>query len=74
METFYLPVTWEECGVVEIKANSLEEAIAYFNDNTDEIEIPDEKHYVDSSFRLTTDEIEDIRFMHEDEKKQRGLT
>ena len=26
-----LPVTWEVCGLVEVEANSIEEAVEYFN-------------------------------------------
>ena len=71
MEKFYLPVTWEESGVVEVKASSLEDAIEYFKENTHDIETPYEKYYVDSSFGLSAEETEEIRFIHEDEKKRR---
>lgn len=71
MEKFYLPVTWEECGVVEVEANSLEEAIEYFKENSCDIETPHEAHYVDGSFCLSTEAVEELEFMHEDEKKRR---
>ena len=71
MAKFYLPVTWEECGVIEVEADSLEMAIEYFNEHSDEIDVPNEKHYVDGSFCLSTAEAEDLRFMHESEKKRR---
>ena len=71
MGKFYLPVTWEECGVVEVEASSLEEAIGYFKENTANIEVPHEKYYVDGSFCLSTEEVEELRFMHENERKRR---
>ena len=71
MAKFYLPVSWEVCGVVTVEAANLEEAIEYFNENTDEIELPAENDYVDGSFCLSTTETDDLRFMHEDEKKRR---
>ena len=48
-----LPVTWEAFGIVEIEANSIEEAVNYFNENSDYINIPKNSEYVDGSFRLS---------------------
>ena len=48
-----LPVTWEVCGFVEVEANSIEDAVAYFNENSDYISLPKESEYVDGSFRLS---------------------
>ena len=48
-----LPVTWEAFGIVEIEANSIEEAINYFNENSDYIHMPKDSEYVDGSFRLS---------------------
>ena len=48
-----LPVTWEVCGIVEIEANSIEEAVNYFNENSDYINMPKNSEYVDGSFRLS---------------------
>lgn len=74
MGKFYLPVTWEECGVVEVEANSIEDAIKYFKENICDIETPHEKLYVDGSFCLSTEAVEELRFIHEDEKKRRERT
>jgi hypothetical protein len=71
MKKFYLPVTWEECGVVEVEATSLEEAVEYFKENSCNINTPHESHYVEGSFCLSTDEVEELQFIHEDEKKRR---
>ena len=48
-----LPVTWEAFGIVEIEANSIEEAVNYFNENSDYINMPKNSEYVDGSFRLS---------------------
>lgn len=54
-KTFELPVTWEMCGKVKIKAESLEEAMEFFYENSYRIGLP-EGEYVDSSFRLNDPE------------------
>ena len=48
-----LPVTWEAFGIVEIEANSIEEAVNYFNENSDYINMPKNSEYVDGSFCLS---------------------
>ena len=48
-----LPVTWEAFGIVEIEANSIEEAVNYFNENSDYINMPKNSEYVNGSFRLS---------------------
>lgn len=54
---FKLPVTWEMYGIVEVEAESLEAALDYFNENSDNIPLPDDKEYVDASFTLSCNEI-----------------
>ena len=48
-----LPVTWEAFGIVETEANSIEEAVNYFNENSYYINMPKNSEYVDGSFRLS---------------------
>lgn len=55
-----LPVTWEVCGIIEVEANSIEEAIDYFDENCDHIKLPKDFEYVDGSFNLSDSEIEFI--------------
>lgn len=63
-KTFRLPVTWEVCGFVNVVAESLEEAVQDFNENVDKYELPiDDCEYVDSSFRLTEDNIEILKLI-----------
>lgn len=54
-------VTWEMCGFVEIDAPTMEEAMAYFNENSDDIPHPDDGDYVDGSFGLSSDEPEVLK-------------
>ena len=55
-----LPVTWEAFGIVEVEANSIEEAVNYFNENSDYIHMPKDSEYVDGSFNLSDSELEFI--------------
>lgn len=64
-KTWKIPVTWEVCGEVDIEANSLEEAVEIFKEKSDEIPLPEQSFYVDDSFKLTTDNIEEIKVMTE---------
>ena len=57
-----LPVTWEVCGLVEVEANSIEEAIEYFNQNSSDIELPENPEYVDGSFVLSDDDPDYIKY------------
>lgn len=56
-------VTWEMCGFVEINAPTMEEAMAYFNENSDDIPLPNDGEYVDGSFELSSDDPEDLKSM-----------
>ena len=55
MKTWKIPVTWEVCGIVEVKADTLEEAMETVRDD-DSIELPKDNDYVDGSFCLSTDD------------------
>jgi hypothetical protein len=56
MKTFKIPVTWEVYGVVEIEAETLDEAIAIFDDTEDQVALPTDWDYVDASFRREDEE------------------
>jgi len=62
-KTWKVPVTWEVCGEVDIEANSLEEAVEIFKEKMDEVPLPSESYYVDGSFRLTSENLEELRSM-----------
>jgi len=53
MAKIKLPVTWESSGFVEVEAETIEEAVNYFNENVDHIQMPYESDYVDGSFDLS---------------------
>lgn len=54
-----LAVTWEMCGYVDVEANTLEEAMEKFNKESDHIKLPN-GDYVDESFQLSTDDVEEM--------------
>lgn len=62
-KTWKIPVTWEVCGEVDIEANSLEEAVEIFKEKMDEVPLPSESYYIDGSFRLTSENLEELRSM-----------
>ena len=61
-----LPVSWEVCGMVEIEANTINEAMDIFEKTQDHIPLPNDFDYVDGSFDLTTKELEVIQLYNED--------
>lgn len=56
-------VTWEVCGYVDIEAETMEEAMEYFNENSDGIKLPDDFEYVDGSFQLSSQDAEEMEIM-----------
>ena len=65
MAMIKLPVAWEVSGFVEVEANNIEEAVEYFNKNSDYIKLPDKNEYSEGSFNLSTDDLEYIAFFNE---------
>jgi len=53
---YKLPVTWEVCGYVNIKASSIPKAIEKFKEFSEGIELPQNSSYVDGSFNLATED------------------
>ena len=57
-------VTWEVCGYVDIPgAKTVEEAMEIFNRESDYIKLPTIGEYVDGSFQLSTDDVEEMECM-----------
>lgn len=54
MAKFKIPVEWSVYGVVEIEANSIEEAVNKFDETIDDIPLPDQSEYIDDSFKRNT--------------------
>ena len=56
-------VTWEMCGYVDIDADTMEEAMEKFNNESDYIKLPTNGEYIDGSFQLTSDDVEEMEAM-----------
>lgn len=60
MKVWTIPVTWEECGTVNVKANTLSEAMDIVRED-EEIPVPKESEYVDGSWQLSSDDERYVR-------------
>lgn len=58
-----IAVTWEAAGFIEIEADSLEEAMNKVKENPDDFSLPYESDYVDGSFRLSTEDVEEMEMI-----------
>lgn len=69
MKTFKLPVTYSVWGYVNVEAETIEDAIQYFKENSDDIELPldVDTEYVDGSFELSSEDKEYIEFLNKEE-------
>jgi len=65
MAKYKIPVEWSMCGMVEIEASSLEEAINIFDETQDDIPLPDESDYIDGSFQRVDAEMEYYELFNE---------
>jgi hypothetical protein len=54
MRTYQIPVVWEMSGLVEVEAESLEEAIGIFWKNQDNYDLPKDQDYINDSFKIAT--------------------
>ncbi len=68
--TWRIPVTWEVCGVVNVLANTLKEAMKIAKDDDGVLPLP-EGDYVDSSWKLSFNDEETIRKFFNDKQKDR---
>ena len=60
MKTWKIPVTWEVFATVEVKAGTIEEAMEIARDEVGEIPLPTDSDYVDGSWRLSTEDKEEM--------------
>lgn len=56
-------VTWQMCGYVDIQADTMEEAMAEFEKESDYIALPDNGEYVDDSFELSSRSVDEMEAM-----------
>lgn len=61
MRKHLVAVTWECCGYIEVEAATLEEAMGRIAKNPDDYSLPHEAFYVDGSFRLSTDDVDEMK-------------
>ena len=59
-KVFSIPVEWVVTETLDIKADSLKEAIEFINDHTDEIPLGDEPAYIDGTYKISADEDGDM--------------
>lgn len=62
-KTYSVPVTWEVYGRVKVEANSVEEAIEIIKKDENDMSLPTESYYVDDSFGLSCDDLEELKAM-----------
>lgn len=65
MAKFKIPVEWSVFGVVEIEADSMEEAVDKFDKTINDIPLPYQSEYIDDSFRRETGSNDDIEYYKE---------
>lgn len=52
MKEYEIPVEWQMCGYIKIKAESLEKAVQYFCENKDKLDLPTDSNCIDGSFQI----------------------
>lgn len=55
-KVFSIPIEWIVTETIEIKANSLQEAIEFINENADLIPLGTEPEYIDGTWKISADE------------------
>ncbi len=68
MKEWTIPVNWGMSALVKVKAETLEEAIAYAKEEGNDIPLPQDGAYVDGSW-CVLDSKEDISNLYNDEVK-----
>lgn len=60
MPEFKIPVSWTECGEIIVEAKNLKEAYEYAKNSIDNLPIPEDSRYVDSSYQIDDYELAEI--------------
>ena len=55
-----LAVTYQMAGYIDVPGNTLEEAMKEFNDNSDYYKLPTDAEYVDGSYELSTQDVDEM--------------
>ena len=69
MKEWRIPVCWSMMGVVNVEANTLEEAIEIAKDEAGDIPIPDDGYYLDGSWEVDCFDVEYLRKYYNDNQK-----
>ena len=67
MKKWEIPVSWEMCGTVVIKANTLEEALEMAWD--DSVDIPKNGSYICGSYKVEDEDPEYVRKYYNDDQE-----
>ena len=54
-QEWIVPVTWEVCGFIKVRAESAEEACRKVHEDVDDYPLPYQSEYVDASFDISGD-------------------
>lgn len=68
MKTWKIPVTWEMCGIVSVKAKTLSEAMDTARDPEGNIPLPSNSNYVDGSWSLSSDDEDYVQLFQKNMK------
>ena len=63
-KTWTIPVTWSMCGTVTVSADTLKEAVEAVKNEENDIPLPANGEYVDSSWELSFSEVDLIRELY----------
>ena len=55
-----LAVTYQMAGYIDVPGNTIEKAMEEFNNNSDYYKLPTDAEYVDGSYELTTQDVEEM--------------
>ena len=69
MKSWKIPVIWQEIGIVEVEANTLEEAIEIARDDDGVISIPDNGEYLEGSWEVDCEDENYLREWYNDNQK-----
>lgn len=60
---YKVAVTWEMCGYVEVEAKNLQDAMDKVMENPDDYPLPNKAEYVDGSFWIATEDIDEMEII-----------
>lgn len=58
-----IAVTWEMSGYIEVESSSIEDAMNKFMENHDDFSLPINGKYVDGSFWLSTEDVNEMEIV-----------